>query len=239
MKIKDILCSGFFAAAATFVLTSCDEGRIYPVDDADADYGTIVTLEGTLNGLDTWPEGYTASLAGFAPAEEYASISKNIVSANEKGSKEIVTSLTNIPSGVATIEICVLDRLRRRVATFKSIPFDASESEVRLRVEDLDMTMTSAVENEIFSTTCANCHGGSGYAAANLNLTQGHSAESLVGVESLKCPGAYRVMPGNAPESVLYDILTGNSSAEWNYDHSKEIYDQVKLDLIKNWINSL
>lgn len=244
MKIKNILISPLFICAVSFLLSSCDEGRIYPIDEADADYGAVVTLEGTVVGLDSWPEGYTVSLAGFAPAGEYASISKNIVIANEGNSNdgesnEIYTSLTNIPSGVATIEVCVLDRLRRRVATFKSIPFDASEAEIRLRVENLDIDMTTAVQNEIFSTTCANCHGGSGYAAANLNLTQGHSATSLIGVESMKRLGTLRVEPGNAAGSLLYDILTGNSSSEWNYDHSKEIYDRVKLDLIKNWINNL
>lgn len=230
-NIKQPLLAVALTGLASLIV-SCDEGRIYP-EDGVAGEASAVTLEGTIHGIESWPEGYTVSLAGFDASDEYALISRNI-SIGE--GDEVMATLTNIPEGVATIEVCVIDRLRRRVATFKSQPYTISESESRIRVENLDMSMSQALQQEIFSTTCANCHGGSGYAAANLNLTPGHSVEQLVGVESQKVPGMMRVKPGDAANSLLYEILTSNQSTDWNYDHSKEIYDKVKLDLIKNWI---
>ena len=47
-----------------------------------------------------------------------------------------------------------------------------------------------------------------------------------------------RAMPGASGESVLYRILSTDESAGWRYDHSVEIPDSKRLDVIKNWIDS-
>lgn len=215
---------------------ACDEGRIYPGEQTAGEAGAEVRLEAVVTGAETWPSGYTLSLAGFGADGEYALITKNIsVSSNSEPAE---TVLTNIPSETQRVEVCVLDRLRRKVASFGGIDFDPEEESARIRFETLDISMEGAIQNEIFSTTCANCHGGSGHAAAGLNLTAGHSFPQLVGIESAKEPGKLRVSPGDAEASLLYQILVSEESAAWNYDHSKEIYSQVKLNLIRNWIDN-
>lgn len=223
-------------AVSALLLAACDEGRIYPNENGFEDIGSEVRLEAAVSGFDSWPEGYTLSLAGFADGEDYAVISKNITVTSSGENTETV--LSNIPAEATRVEVCVLDRLRRRVATFGSIDITSGERSHRLNLGEIDMSMDAALQNEIFSTTCANCHGGSGFAAAGLHLTPGLSRPEMFGVESVKIPGRMRIAPGNPDESLLYEILTTDLSSGWQYDHSREIYDPEKLDLIRSWIIS-
>lgn len=222
-------------ATAVIALSACDEGRIYNEDTVVGEDGGSIHLTAVTAGTETWPSGYTLAVAGFADGNGYALVSKNLGSIDEDGKCDV--TLSGIPPEVNTIELCALDRLRRRIATFHSTPYTSSSDTRQIELAATDMSMTTAVQQEIFNTTCANCHGGSGYAAANLDLTAGKSIEDLVMKESVKMPGLYRVKPGDSAESVLYQILADGKSADWSYDHSVEVVRQEKLDLIRNWID--
>lgn len=221
-------------AAAALALASCDEGRIYNDDTVTDEEGGSVRLTAEIEGLDTWPEGYTLALAGFADGNGYALVSKNLGAIDENGKCDV--TLSGIPPEVTTVELCAIDRLRRRIATFRSTPYGYAPGTQLLELPSTDISMTAAVQQEIFNTTCTNCHGGSTHSAANLNLTEGKSTGELVMKESVKMPGLYRVKPGDSGNSVLYLILAEGKSAGWNYDHSVEVVRQEKLDLIRNWI---
>lgn len=222
-------------AIAVISLTACDEGRIYDDNSVIGEEGGSIHLTAITEGTDTWPSGYTLAVAGFADGNGYALVSKNIGEIDESGKCDV--TLNGIPSEVSTIELCALDRLRRRIATFHSTPYSASSDTQQIELSTTNMSMTAAVQKEIFNTTCTNCHGGSGHAAANLDLTEGKSVADLVMQESVKIQGLYRVKPGNSAESVLYLILGEGESANWSYDHSVEVVRQEKLDLIRNWID--
>lgn len=214
--------------------SACDEGRIYDMTEPEARSGlaAVLTLDGG-EASEQWPEGYSLALAGFSPGSEYAVISKNV----KEGERRVV--LTGIPSEVSDVEFCAIDRLRRRVATFSSVPARGGDT-LRFRADNaVDLSAAGAIQREVFDRTCVNCHGGSNFAAAGLNLTAGRSFGELVGVQSVKVPGEERVSKGNPEESVLWLILGGTESAEWSYDHSAEVSAPEKLELIKNWIKSL
>ncbi|MBD5342208.1 MAG: hypothetical protein HDR93_02980 [Bacteroides sp.] len=215
------------------VLCSCDEGRIWPDDvietNSDGLTATVVITGAT--GADRWFSGYSLAVGGFTPGSEYALISKNIVTDSD-GSATVV--LTGVPAEVETIELCVIDRLRRRVASFSSVPVGAAN--VTITSEGADFSPEQAIQTEVFNTTCINCHGGASFSAAGLNLTQEHAFRELIGVTSVKDPEMMRVHPGQPDKSLLYNILAGEDSKEWNYDHSVEITASERLDLIKNWI---
>ncbi len=98
--------------------------------------------------------------------------------------------------------------------------------------------MAGAIQKDIFNTTCVQCHGGNNFAAAGLNLTEGHSWDNMIGVLSTKDSDRYRVKPGDSSNSILYMILSGDYSANWHYDHSVEVVKQEKLDLIRDWIDN-
>ncbi|MDE6632606.1 MAG: hypothetical protein K2K23_06370, partial [Muribaculaceae bacterium] len=147
-------------------------------------------------------------------------------------------TLSGIPADVTTIELCAIDRLRRRVATFISADYN-TQATLQISAEMVDMSMSGAIQTEIFNTTCVQCHGGNGHAAAGLELLEGNSFSNLISVPSRKIPGMDRVTPGQSAESELFLILDTDISADWNYDHSVEVVRQEKLDLIRNWIDNL
>lgn len=227
---KKFLAAPLLIAA---ILTGCDEGRIYDEGGVVDKTGAKATLTGTLTGNPAWGDGYALSLAGFTEGSDYAIISKDVMP-DAEGNCDFV--LEGLPAETSTVELCVIDRLRRRVATFLSVP--CRNEDVTIDARGVDISMFGAIQNEIFTTTCAQCHGGTGSGAANLMLTDGKSYADLVGVESVKEPGVMRVMPGKADESLLYRILSTDESASWHYDHSVEVVSTVRLDLIKNWINN-
>lgn len=222
------------AALLTLGVGGCDEGRIYD-EPSEGDFGGggTATLTGSVRNVDEWPEGYTLAIAGFGEGDDYASIVKNVHIGDDGVCDEV---MSGIPADVSSVELCVVDRLRRRVVSYVKAAYDASRPEVRLQADDIDVSMTGAVQDEIFSPTCANCHGAAGHAAASLFLTPGKSRDNLVGVPSTVVEGETRVVGGNADASLLYQILTGDMSSSWHYDHSVEVIDPVKINLLRDWI---
>lgn len=79
-------------------------------------------------------------------------------------------TLSGVPADVTSIELCVIDRLRRRVASFVTVKCDADGGEVVITADGTDVGPMAAVQSEVFNTTCANCHGASNHAAAGLSL---------------------------------------------------------------------
>ena len=216
---------------------SCDEGRIYNDDTVQTEEGGSARFTGKISGTDTWSPGYTLALAGFEDGNDYALISKNIEIAGTDGKYDI--TLSGIPGEVNVIELCAIDRLRRRVATFLSAEYSPQGATIQISDDGVDMSMAAAIQTEIFNTTCIQCHGGTGHAAAGLDLLAGNSFGNLIGIPSRKIPGTDRVSPGKSGESELFMILDSDISADWNYDHSVEVVRQEKLDLIRNWIDNL
>ena len=227
-----ILASAFFGS-----LSSCDEGRIYNDDTVQTEEGGTARFTGKITGTDTWSQGYTLALAGFEDGNHYALISKNIATAGSDGNYDI--TLSGIPGEVNVIELCAIDRLRRRVATFLSAEYSPQAGTLQINDHVVDMSMAAAIQTEIFNTTCIQCHGGTGHAAAGLDLLAGNSFGNLIDIPSRKIPGMDRVSPGKSGESELFLILDSDISADWNYDHSVEVVRQEKLDLIRNWIDNL
>lgn len=218
-------------------LASCDEGRIYNDDTVQTEEGGTVCFTGEVTGNDTWSSGYTLALAGFGDGSDYAIISKNIESFISDGKCDV--TLSGIPADVTSIELCAIDRLRRRVATFLSASYNPQDGSIQISTDALDISMSAAIQQDIFNTTCVQCHGGTGHAAAGLDLLAGNSFGNLISVSSKKIPGMERVKPGKSAESELILILDTDISADWNYDHSVEVVRQEKLDLIRNWIDNL
>lgn len=232
------MCKNYYIAIMAVALTgmtSCDEGRIFNDDTVLAEEGGTAHFSGEVTGTDTWSQSYTLALAGFEDGNDYALISKNIDASVTDGKCDI--TLSGIPGEVSVVELCAIDRLRRRVATFFSAKYRQKEGTLLISTETTDISMSAAIQKEIFNTTCIQCHGGNGHAASGLDLLAGNSFRNLIGVQSRKIPDIERVTPGNSSESELFLILGSEISADWNYDHSVEVVRPDKLDLIRNWID--
>ena len=224
---------------STFGLAACDDGRIYP-ETVTISEGKSVQLEGVLNGLENWPGAYRISIAGFEHADdEYADVSKVITSSDVVDGKVSVL-LSGIKDNVTLVRLCVLDRLRKHIVTFKEVDVSQATETVKMDVGTVDISMLNAIQLSYFNTTCANCHGASNRVAAGLYLTEGKSYGAMVGVDSKKVEGKKLVEPNNAAGSVLHMVLnqqTVEGVAMAHRDLVSEKNELTILPLIDSWIN--
>lgn len=225
-------------ALALPLLWACDDGRIYSSSTTSRE-GLVVVLTGTIEGLDNWPSKYTIALAGFdeetAEIGEYSALTK-AVSAADDGSLSV--TLSGVTEDIRIVELCLLDRLRRRVVTFATLDMSETADTMYFDVGDQDVSMLNAIQQSVFNTTCSNCHGASTSAAAGLDLTEGNSYASLVSRTSYKDSTMLRVDPYSSESSVLYLVLTSDLTSSWLYDHSSEVTESTLLTLIGDWIDT-
>lgn len=99
-----------------------------------------------------------------------------------------------------------------------------------------DLTLTDAVQRQIFTARCVQCHGGSSQAAAGLYLTEGVSRQALVNRPSTVVDGATLVVPGNHDASLLWQAVASDISTEWRYNHSTLLTEADKY-LLSTWID--
>lgn len=216
-------------------LTSCDSG---PVDESIAyvpQEGRTVRVTGTFSGMDTWPGGYTVAVAGFSQASDYAVVAKNIA----VGDGEVQTVMSGVSEEVTEIEVCVIDRLRVRIATFARVDNldELADDTIRLDVGALDVGMFHTVQQTVFNEDCIACHGMSNEAARGLYLTEGRSYGCLVGKPSSADPGKLLVSPGHSDDSFLHLVL--HEDGHLSHGHADILSAKPeKLNLIDDWIDN-
>ena len=212
---------------------SCDDGKIYDENNQTEREGGTVKLTAQINGIDSWPGGYSVVLAGFTPDNAFAQTAKGI-SQTADGTINMV--LAGIPSEVTQIEVCVINKLRKRIASFYTADYTEQADTIRLDAGKLDASMFNSIQTEIFNRSCTACHGGSTEPAAGLYLTEGKSYKALVDVVADKSEeGLKLVKPGSAEESFLHVILHENIV---KYDHTNVITTSSTLTLLDDWINN-
>lgn len=240
--MKNYLSIILACSSLLFGMTACDEGRIYEEESIVNQEGRTVNLVAHLTGVGSWPDtSYFIEIAGFEEGNDYAAISK-IVPAPATEGGEVNVQLMGIKENVTHVEFCVLNRLRKHILSFYSIDEATLKSSSTINVDagTLDVGMFSTIQDQVFSTTCANCHGAATSAAAGLYLTEGRSYEALVGVPSTKVEGLNIVEPDQADESVLYQAISTDISVanSWRYNHTAEVVNEDILTLIRTWINN-
>ena len=236
---KYFLFSFFFS---TFVACySCDDGRIYEKEVALPQEGLTLKLKGHLTGVDTWPEKYTLCVAGFTGESDYAVLSKVIASENAAGG-EVEVLLSGIKEEVTQLELCVTNRLRKRIVTFAQVDVAAqqpNDDTLRLDVGRLDVGMYRALQEAVFNASCVACHGANGRAACDLFLTEGQSYQALVGKASKVHEERLLVTPGKASESLLPQVLSEEGLVQHNHTDLLDAKKKSALfTLINDWIDA-
>lgn len=228
-----------FAALVT-ALTACDDGAVNEKVIQNTGDGYNIKIIGTFNGVNTWSGKYSVAAACYEENAEY-SISQRVIPASAEGEQDTIV-LSNVPSTVKTVELAVVNSLRKRIATIHSFTIPEGQSKndtIKIEVGNTDLSMFSAINNGLFQNTtvnCAQCHS-SAHAAANLDMTSDNAYNSLVGVTAHKNEDYMRVKPGNADESYLYKVLT-EEPAEVHYSHGALMADhQTMLEILKAWID--
>lgn len=216
------------------MLFSCDDGKIYEETTVLREGGSI-KLTGQLQGSGSWPSNYSIVLAGFSNDSEYAKTAKGII-VSEDGTVDI--TLTGIPSDVEQVEICAINRLRKRIASFYTYPYTEQEDTIRIDAGTINASMYNSIQTAIFDKTCTSCHGESTSAAAGLYLTAERSYQALVNVVADKSEDGFNfVTPGNSEESFLHLTLNTDISENWGMDHIDMITSSDLLQLIDDWID--
>ncbi len=217
------------------LLVACDDGDIYDKSIVHDGNGRTAKLTGHFSGLSNWPTSHYLALAGFAKDNDFAVISKIVPSTSD----DVDLVLSNIPDSVERVELCVLSRLRKRIYTLVSKSGDEIvTSDTILLKGSGDVSMFNIIQEQVFNTTCVNCHGGSNFAGAGLYLTPGLSYSAMVGKPSVKLSGINIVEPGDASGSALHKVLRTDSTKTWRYDHTSEIVSHDVLNLIDSWISN-
>lgn len=223
--------------AVLAVLSACDDGDIHNDVDVDTS-GRSVKLNAQVTGLSSWPESYVIAIAGFEDGSDYASISKEI-KADENGN--IAMEMNNIPDKVTSVKFCVLDRLRRFVATLQEADIEGIRDTIHMDLGTMDISMFSTIQKEFLNTTCINCHGASNFSAAGLDLTEGKAFADMVGVDSKRVTGCKIVAPGDTAHSVLHMVLNDESVDGIHMNHFdlvSEANAKTILPMIDSWINN-
>ena len=207
------------------VTASCDDGRLYADRLIIPEEGRVVKLTATLEGLDTWSDGYSIVLAGFEDGSDYTVIAKSVQAADD-GTVDI--TMSGVAEEVTTLEVCAINRIRKRDCS------TLGDDTIRIDAGRLDVGMFATIQQDIFDRTCTGCHGEGRW----LDLSAGTSYQTLVGQPSTVFEGRTRVLPGSAAESVLYTILTTSESADLGTDHQTQFtLSEEQFALIGDWID--
>ena len=214
------------------VTASCDDGRLYADRLIIPEEGRVVKLTATLEGLDTWSDGYSIVLAGFEDGSDYTVIAKSVQAADD-GTVDI--TMSGVAEEVTTLEVCAINRIRKRVATYYELDCSTlGDDTIRIDAGRLDVGMFATIQQDIFDRTCTGCHGEGRW----LDLSAGTSSPTPVGQPSTVCEGRTRVLHGSAAESVLYTILTTSESADLGTDHQTQFtLSEEQFALIGDWID--
>jgi hypothetical protein len=231
----------FLAAGSLLLLCACDEGDILETASIDETASRrIVHLTARMTGIDQWNSDYTVVLASFGDTE-YATIQKAV-----RTDGDVVDMTLSCSQALTDFEVCVTNKLRKRVATFASVSVPAGRDTVQFAAGDLNVGMYSAVQRGVFNKWCTACHGGNGSAAASLFLTEAVSYDSLVNRNSKKIDGEVLVVPGSSEESVLHKVIYGEEDQNGEedqkglqHDHKDILVNQPNLlSLVDEWIDA-
>lgn len=230
-------------ATAACALASCDDGSITDPVYTDDSRKFTARMTATLHGLDQWNESCSVALAAFDETSRYSVIQKNLLPKADTRQEESVI-LSSIPGTATSVELVVVDNLRRRMATIASaeIPDGYDERDtVLLNLGAVDASPFGVVSACVFngsSLSCARCHQGE-KAAAGLDLSAGVAYGATVGVESRKSEGSVLIVPGNSGESFLYKVITeGDESVQYSHT-GLFVEDDVAplVEIVKMWID--
>lgn len=100
------------------------------------------------------------------------------------------------------------------------------------------------LQEKVFTPSCSafvSCHKGTALEAGGLSLEAGQVIPQNVNVDSTLFPQFKRIVPGNAANSYMMNILTGDGPLDpevgtMPYNNPKLC--QEKLDAIERWINA-
>lgn len=229
-----------------WLLTACDSGDIREQQGEKESRGIIVRMSGRISGTQSWSSRYQIVLAAFSNIDDYSILQKELPTGIQNGDS-IDLVLADIGGTANQVQLCVVDKVRERVAAFRQLKltdemFKHPKDTVRFDIGSTDVSMYSVVERDLFDNICSKCHGNNGRAAGDMDLRKGYAYTSTVNVSSHIDPTQKRIVPGNAKNSWIVRVLTpGNENLTHYKDHTLILdndRDNKYFSLLKDWINN-
>ena len=225
----------FFAALAVALSAGCDDGKIYPQEETAT--GRQVSGTFRLTSLDAFPTGdhYQLVFAAFGESGDYPASYRLLAKpASESAATEV--TLGNVGDNISYVALSVIDKSKKLVHHFMTFDLAGdSDDSVVLPEKTVDLASYDRMQDQLFTSQCIACHGGSNMTAAGLSLTASESYGMLVGTASTVDPSSKRATPGSPSQSFLYRILTVRELL--GTDHT-EMVENEDIALIKCWIEN-
>ena len=208
------------------LLSACTHEYVTPVENT---WRIDVSL--TFTDPEFWPDGQQMRVGVFDEDNARQAVGSVQVSRPENNSTTV--SVGHVPEGQYRLQLYLTEN-----GVYKVMVADLGEVSLteNASIESSPLTLLtySRVQRQVFNN-CQLCHGGSsGELAANLNLTEGNSYGSLVGVTAVKNPAMIRVRAGSANFSYLLKVL----QKEIDFDHpASSSATASDRQLVIDWIN--
>ncbi|MBO4730105.1 MAG: hypothetical protein J5593_01375 [Bacteroidaceae bacterium] len=222
--------------ALPLMLCACDDGHIDEPSYTTTTDAYTIQIKGTFQHINTWSSPYTVAAACFDDESPYSLTLTPLADTSQ-------ITLTNVPTTAKTVEIAVVNTLRKRIATIYT--YQISEPQpfkdtIKIDVGNLDVGIYNAINQFVFQgNSCSQCHSAQS-PAASLDLTAANAYQNLVGAQATKDKNGTRVVAGDATNSYLYKVIT-EGDANVGYSHpalfTNETYSPF-INIIRNWINN-
>lgn len=217
-------------SAGLFLLSACDEGKIYP--DEMIDSGRTATVNLHFTGLDAWPQKNNMALISLGEDGTTPILVKRILEPSSEA-ETVTMTLNNLSTETRSIAVAVVTSGMSLVHSYQSFPVDASGEALTLPETTVEVATFSRMQSQVFNQKCVVCHGGSTSVAGDLNLT---TEKAYVALVNIKAPhsaeGKNYVTPGDINNSYLLDVLDHDNHIDiFNGAERREV-----LALIKAWI---
>lgn len=215
------------------VLYSCDSGDIYPKEESENQMDVDVTGVFHFTGLETFPENYNLVFGAFKDDSPYPISAKQLSKPSSSG--DITVSLTGIPQDATYIGLYLVQQhSNTKMHSFFRYDLDKTPTEdIEIPPQEINLAVFGRIQKQVFAQ-CLQCHGGSGFAAAGLHLTEGKSYSDLVNIEAIHNTAKMRIAPNNLSGSYLIDVLKGEVLQ--NQHSSLSSLKEDDIELIKQWV---
>ncbi|MBX5480484.1 MAG: hypothetical protein IRZ16_01355 [Myxococcaceae bacterium] len=102
-----------------------------------------------------------------------------------------------------------------------------------------DRAKLSVLQKEVFTPSCASssCHGGAN-PVEGLDLREGKTLASTVNVDSHLQTGTKRIVPGDAENSLLFQVVSGTATDVQRMPANAPPLDDADIEAIRLWIEA-
>lgn len=214
--------------SATSLLTSCDSGDIYPVEDPSAITRTL-HIQGEFTGHNTVPSDRDRKLMVFTYPKGSSESNRSVrVNAIEEG--ETSVDITLVPSDATHFIMAITDQGNSIMYEICSGSFEAGTNDAAVSVGNVNMLSYKRLQAQLYDQSCISCHG-TANPSSGLVLEQSVSWQNTVNHATSDGEGTI-IIPLDEANSVMLQKLISPDDFHSRFSTLKT----NDTDLLREWI---